>query len=129
MISNLRDTKYYFENLFDTWWEQTPIHFVGQDFDQDNTQRWINPFYTPTFSASKGLGSLTTNYGNLMVACWAENDVQAMELGDTLIAFITDNVGTAYRIKNYEVSDHGWHKTNKVYVTITFNLEILEGVC
>ena len=30
MISSLRDTKLYFENLFNDNWTQTPIHFVGQ---------------------------------------------------------------------------------------------------
>ena len=130
MISNLKETKFYFENLFTTEWLATPIHFVGQEFDQDGTKQWVNPYYTPTRSMPNGISGMTTrNYGTVYVACWAENDVEAMGLADATIDFISSNVGTAYTIKNYSIEDHGWHKTNKVFVIISFNVEILEGIC
>lgn len=129
MTSNLEASKIYFEQLFSDSWETTPIHFVGEEFDQDGTERWINPFFTPSYSQSKGLANLTGNYGVIRVACWAENDLQAMALTDAMIAFMSDNSTDAYRIQNYSIDDHGWHKTNKVYVIVSFNLEIFEGTC
>ena len=129
MISNLKATKYYFENMFATKWNTTPVHYVGQEFDQDGTNKWVNPFYTPSRSENSGISGLTKNYGSLQVACWAESDVNAMDLADDIITFITDNTGVEYRLFDYVVEDHGFHKTNKVYVIVSFRLEIFEGIC
>ena len=129
MISNLHATKEYFENMFATKWTETPVHYVGQDFDQDSVVKWINPFYAPSRSENSGISGVTRNYGNLRVACWADSDANAMELVDTVITFIGSNVGVEYRIFNYSIDDHGFHKANKVYVIVSFSLEILEGTC
>lgn len=129
MTSGLKETKFYFETLFAENWSTTPIHFVGQDFNQDDTPRWINPFYTPSYSQAKGLGDLTSNYGVVRIACWAENDVEAMGLADVMITFMSENTSNAYRVAKYTIDDHGWHKSDKVFVIVSFNVEILEGIC
>ena len=130
MIGTSKDTKEYFEKLLQDEWCGTPIHFVGEEFDQDNTKRWINPYYAPTYGEQKGFSGGTAIYGTFYVACWAENDLEAMTLSDTIIQFMSTNVDTrTYRIPRYSIEDHGWHKTNKVFVTVAFSIETLGGSC
>lgn len=129
MTGTSRETKEYFEKLLQDNWCDTPIHFVGQEFDQDGTQRWINPFYTPTYGENRGFGNRVSNFGTLYIACWAENDLEAIALSDSVIEFMNANVTAPYIISTYSIEDHGWHKANKVFVTVAFSIETIGGTC
>ena len=127
MISSFADTKLYYENMFNNHWKTTKIHFVGQEVMPKQTKKWVNPFYQPAYGATGGLSDVCSdNYGNLHVACWATNDLDAMALGDAVVGFIkANNDKTKYRIKKFEMSDHGWNESNRVYVVITFSIQML----
>jgi len=126
MVSSFKDTKFYFEDMFQTLWFETPIHYAGQEFDGSDIQHWVNPFYQPTYGSNTDLCSTTLNSGNLHVACWGDSDIEAMDLADNIVSFIMENTDkTKYRIKRFEMSDHGWNDSNKVYVVITFTVEML----
>tara|TARA_R110000772_G_scaffold5454_1_gene19459 strand:- start:12680 stop:13069 length:390 start_codon:yes stop_codon:yes gene_type:complete len=127
MISEFRETKLYYENMFNTNWKATKIHFVGQEVMPKQTKKWVNPFYQPTYGNNGSLSDVCSNNGgNLHVACWATNDLDAMTLGDDVVNFIkANNDGSKYRITNVEMSDHGWNESNRVYAVITFSIQML----
>lgn len=128
MTSTLQQTKFYFENLLQGLWTNTPIHFSGQEFNEKGISKWINPHYTPRGGETTGLDALTTNEGMLYISCWADTDVDAMALGDEIIDFINTNIDrNSYRIRRYEVADHGYTESNKVYAIIGFNIQTLDG--
>ena len=124
MVSILAETKLYFEDLINDNWDLTPIHFAGQEFDHDGTKRWINPSYTPTSNQNSGVSEVARKvYGNLDIVCWAENDVEVMTLADAVSDFMSANVDTSkYALRGYTVEDHAWHKSDKVYVYLSFNV-------
>lgn len=127
MISAFQETKLYYENMFNDTWTATKIHFAGQEVLPKQTKKWVNPFYQPTYGSNSSMSAeCADNYGNLHVACWATNDLDAMTLGDDVVAFIkTNNDASKYRIKGFEMSDHGWNESNRVYVVITFSVQML----
>jgi hypothetical protein len=129
MISNLKETKYYFENLFATKWTETPVHFVGQEYNSKGVSSWINPRFAPSGGRLSALsGQQTKLRGELDVVCWAKNDVDAFDLADKTIAFVSNNA-TDFSLTNFEISDHGWNESNMVYVVITFIFTYYAGTC
>lgn len=129
----LKNIKYYFENLFATKWTDTSIHFAGQEFDPKKlgVTSWVNPYYSPTRRRNFGLGNGgKVYYGDLFVVCWHENDVEVMELGDKVADFMDNKVDkNLFKIKGYDVVDHGWDTTNKPFILMSFTLETVRGVC
>lgn len=127
MISSFAEGKLYYENMFNDHWNATKIHFAGQEVLPKQTKKWVNPFYQPMYGSTGSLSSTCAdNYGNLHVACWAINDLDALTLGDSVVAFIkANNDGSKYLIKGFEMSDHGWNESNRVYVVITFSIHML----
>jgi hypothetical protein len=129
MISNLKQTKYYFENLFATKWSKTPIHFVGQEYNSKGIPSWINPRFVPAGGRLSALsGQQTKLRGELDVVCWAENDVEAFDLADNIIDFVGANA-TDFTISNFEINDHGWNESNMVYIIVTFTFTYYAGIC
>ncbi len=128
---NLKETKYYFEDMFSSYWTETPIHFAGMEFDGSQHDRWVNPVYKPLRSRSNGISTSTDiNMGQFYVVCWGESDIDAMELSDTTIEFMADKLDTTkFRSRGYEIIDHGWDNSNKVFVMLSFAIEQFEGVC
>ena len=120
----MKDIKQYFERLFNDSWLLTPIHFAGQEFDQDKTVRWINPVYTPQGTANSGVSKDARRVSStISIICWAENDLEVMALADEVVAFMENNVeANAYSLRGYNVEDHAWHKSNKVYIYLTFTI-------
>jgi len=125
LTSNFKDSKYYFEQLFATEWHDTPVHFVGTEFDAHGIEKWVNPFYTPIFGRPQGLGGITKNKGTLHVMVWAKNDVDAMELADNMVSFIAKHT----KVNRYEIADHGWSDANTVFLQLSFDVEVFIGVC
>ncbi len=129
MISNLKQTKYYFEKLFADIWVDTPIHFVGQEYDATGVDTWINPRFVPSRGSLAALsGKRTRLEASLDVICWAKNDVEAFGLADKIVDFVVTNA-TSFAISNFEINDHGWDDSNMVYLYLTFNVEYYEGEC
>lgn len=126
MTSSFRETKLYFEDMFNQFWELTPIHFAGEEFNSKGLEKWVNIFYEPTYGNTADLTCNTNNYGNFHVACWSDIDADSMELSDYVVSFVNENIDkTKYRIRRFEVSDHGWNDNNKVFVLLTFSIEML----
>lgn len=126
MTSLFKETKLYIDTLFKDEWCETPIHYAGEEFDSANIDKWVNPFYQPTYGSHVDMCSTTLIVGNLFVGCWATTDVDALELADDIIAFINTNIDSAlYRVRRFEVADHNWNESNQVYVLITFSIEVL----
>ena len=128
---NLKETKYYFEDIFSRLWSETPVHYAGMDFDATKQPKWINPVYKPLRSTNNGISIETrVDLGQLYVVCWADYDVDAMELSDNLIDFLDENVDkTLFRSRGYEVIDHGWDDSNKVFVLLSITYEHFVGSC
>ena len=128
---NLRATKKYFEDIFHSYWTETEVHFVGQDFDGSQHDSWINPLYKPLRNTPNGVSTKTSiEMGQLYLVCWAEDDVSAMELADLAVEFISENVDKSlFRSKGYDVVDHGWDTSNKVFVMLSFTFEQFSGTC
>ena len=126
----LKETKFYFENLFATLWTNTPIHYAGQEFDATGIQRWINPTVTPVRNTFNGLGQRKLFEFNLYIPCWAENDVESMQLADEIALFVKDNVdGSLYHSNGYDVIDHGWQDSNQVFTVLSFRFKSFDGQC
>lgn len=128
---NLRETKFYFENIFSTLWLETPVHYAGQDFDGAKHDAWVNPVYTPSHSIPNGI-STTSNVqvGRLYIVCWAEEDVSVMDLVDVAVDFINTKVDKQlFRHRGYDVIDRGWDDSDKVFVVLAFTFEQLTGIC
>ena len=128
MISNFQKTKAYFETLFKDNWTSTPVHYAGQEFSADTLDRWVNVIYKP-------LGGENTAYtgasmlinGTLTVICWAENDVEAMKLGDEVVAFVSAQ--KEFTMRMFEVNDHGWNESGSVYLYLTFDIKSHDMSC
>ncbi len=131
MISSFKSTKYYFENLFSTLWTDTPIHYAGQEFNGDGVEKWVNPFYTPRGGSNFGVSNeASVGMGVLYVACWTDNDTDCMELADDIVAFVNTNIdNTSYKIGRFEIDDHGWNESSKVFMIVNFAIETVDGVC
>jgi len=126
MTSVFAESKLYFDELFQGLWCDAPIHFGGEEFDSKDLDKWINIFYKPTYGDHVDLCSTTMNYGVLYIACWGSNDLEAMALSDSIIAFINTNIDkTLYRVRRFEVPDHGYNETNYAYVLVSFDIEVL----
>jgi len=128
---SMKETKFYFEDMFLKEWCDTPVHFVGQDFDASAHAKWVNPVYKPLRSTSNGIsGESSIELGQLYIVCWADVDVEVMELADDIITFIHANLDKlAYQARGYEIIDHGWDDTNKVFVVLSFTFEHFAGSC
>ena len=127
----LKETKFYFENLFSTLWTDTPIHYAGVNFDGAQQSKWINPVYKPMRSRNNGFSSNTfVALSQLYIVCWADHDIDAMELSDNVITFVNESVDkTQFKSRGYEIVDHGWDDSNKVFVMLSFSYEQLVGTC
>ena len=129
MISNMKETKYFFENMFLTNWSDTPVHFVGQEFTAKGLTSWINPRFVPSGGRLGGLSGLRSRLeAELDVVCWAKNDVEAFDLADKIVSFVHANAND-FNINGYEVNDHGWNENNMVYVILTFSFTYYAGMC
>jgi len=129
----LKDIKFYFENLFETKWTETSIHFAGQEFDPTalGLKKWINPYYSPLRNKDFGLGGGAKRYiGDLFIVCWEENDVLVMDLADKVSTFIENEVDRKlFKFNGYDVVDHGWDNTNKAFIILSFSMETVRGAC
>ena len=126
---NLQETKKYFEDMFENSWLETPVHFTGQDFDGKEHDQWVNPVYKPLRNTSNGISASTSiDMGQLYIVCWADTDTDAMELTDTVIVFVKDNIKD-FRHRGYDIIDHGWDESNKVFVMLSFTFEQFSGSC
>jgi len=128
---NLKETKYYFENIFNSSWNKTPVHYAGMTFDGSKQSQWVNPIYKPMRNRSNGINDDTTvALGQLYVVCWADYDIDAMTLSDDVIAFLKEEVdGSLFRSRGYEVVDHGWDDSDKVFMLLSFTYEHFVGEC
>ena len=126
-----KETKFYFENMFSTNWNATPIHYGGQEFNSENIDTWINIVMKPVRSEPASIsGGLNKYAADFYVVCWAENDVKCMELGDTITDFMEANTDTnKYSVNRYRVIDHGWQDNNEVFMVLSFSLNIYNGIC
>ncbi len=130
MVSNLQAAKYYFEELFHDKWTSTAIQYAGQEFNAGDITEWVNVVYKPSSITSNGLSRATSNnYGKLIVTCWSDTDVGAMKMSDDVISFIGLNQSSSYRLKNYDINDHGWYSDNSVFIEVSFNIESTAGEC
>ncbi|RLA73554.1 MAG: hypothetical protein DRG30_06150 [Epsilonproteobacteria bacterium] len=129
-MTNFKDVKFYFESMFATKWAITPIHYAGQEFDAIGIDKWINISYNPQRSESCSVsGNSFYIYGTLYIPCWADNDVDVMELTDAVIKFIGDNIETPYKITNTSIIDHGWNDASKSYTIISIGIKNLIENC
>ncbi len=127
--SNFRSNKLFFESLFFAEWQDTPIHFAGQEFAVDGIKEWVNPFFNPIGGRFTGVsGTLTENHASFSVVCWSDTDSNVMELADKVVTFVSQKA-TAYKLKGYEVTDHAWHDSNSVYIFLTFDVKMYKGSC
>ena len=128
---NLQTTKKYFEDVFNSHWIQTDVHYGGQDFDAKEHVSWVNPIYKPLRSSSNGMSTSTSiDMAQLYVICWADDDTDAMELADSVVEFIDSNIDKQLFIsRGHDVIDHGWDESNKVFVMLSFTFEQYSGTC
>ena len=128
---SLKETKFYFEDLFNKEWDCTPIHFVGSEFDGSEHEKWINIVYKPLGGSHDNLGnSAYKSMNQLYIVCWAENDVQGMDLADDVVTFVDEHVDASlYRQRGYDVIDHGFDESNKVFLLLSFTFEQRIGTC
>ena len=130
MKSAYGQTKMYLEELFQELWCETPIHFVGEEFDSNDIDKWINPYYEASYSTLSGYGGLTVNSGNLYVACWGKVELDSLMLSDRVIDFMNTNIDKSiYRVLRFEISDKGWMESNDVFTVVSFSIETLNGTC
>lgn len=126
MKSLFAETKIYFDQMFHDNWCDCQIHYSGEEFNSDGLEKWINIHYMPTFGTTTDLCDSTANYGNLHVVAWGEVYLDAMALSDEIIAFVDTNIDkTLYRVRRFEVSDHGYNESNQAFVVTTFSIEAL----
>ncbi len=127
----LKETKYYYENMFKTLWTSTPIHFAAQEFDKKikTTGEWVNLIYKPTSLVTSSFSGKKA-YGLVYVVCWSDNDVRSMEIADEVIKFIQENNDSLlYSIKNIEIVDHGWQTASSAFTILSFRVEYYEDQC
>ena len=130
-MTNFKDIKYYFEDMFNTGWTDTPIHFGGQEFDAPSTfAEWINLVYTPQRSERGSISdNLSIIYGTVYISCWAEDDVDVMGLTDDVIAFVEEALASPHKILKTTIIDHGWNTANKSYTIIALNIQSTLNEC
>ena len=118
---SFKQTKFDFESMFSLLWTKTPVHFAGQELNARGLAEWVNPYFTPLSGSNVGLGGAVQHRSMFNIVCWAESDVDVMDLSDEVREFVVANVdGDVYRLTGYEVSDHGWQESNKVYLELSF---------
>ena len=128
----IRETKEYFETLFFNEWTKTPIHFAGQEDLTPKPPMWVAPYYEPSRTEASGMSIYSAvHYGSLLVACWGDDEGEAMLLADDIATFIHSEVDRSLvKIKfGYSILDHGWDASNKVYVLVSFNVSVRCGTC
>ena len=130
MISEFKDTKFYFESMFQSFWTTTPIHYMYQEFKAPKDS-WINVVYQPL---RLGSGSLSRTTGdvdsNLSIVCWANNDVEVLTLVDDIITFLEDNnEHDLYHIGDMQVIDQGVDDSNKAFIYLSFAVSNKVGAC
>ena len=129
-MSAFKDGKFFFDEMFVSKWTRTPVHYAGQEFDGKGKTEWVNPSFSPTSRANASLAkSVKQINANIFVACWAETDVDVMDLMDEVSDFMDTNAGPAYQILNTAVVDHGWHESNKVFGILMFTITYKVGTC
>ena len=128
---NLRETKQYFEQLYADQWVETEVHYAGADFDGSKQASWVNLTYKPLRQTSNGISKSTNiNMGQVYVVCWCDTDAEVMALSDKVIEFMDNNLdNTRFRSKGYEIIDHGWGDSDKVFVVLAFTFEEFVGTC
>ena len=131
MIADFKTTKFYFENMFATLWATTPIHFMYQEFKQPTKASWINLIYHPSritsASLSRGNSMVSSTLG---VVCWAENDVEVLDLLDNVVKFIEENNDhQLFQFGDVQIIDQGVDGSNKAFVYLHFSVESMAGVC
>lgn len=125
----LKETKKYFEDLFNDNWTATPIHFGGQEFNAENIPQWINPTVQPLRNTATGInGSMMYSFF-VYVVCWAETDVDCMDLADSVAGFMSANIGDDYSTVGYNIIDHGWQDSNSVFTVMSFECKTYGGDC
>lgn len=126
MKSLFAETKIYFDQMFSDNWCDSEIHYAGEEFNSDGLNKWINIFYQPAFGASTDLCESTLNNGNLHVVVWAEVYLDAMELSDDVISFVDTYIDkNLYRVRRFEISDHGFNESNNAFIIVTFSIEAI----
>jgi len=129
-MMGLKENKLYFEQTFFDKWVDTPIHYAGIEFKQDGLDAWINPVYQPRSMRRQGMSPMGVSNGSLDVVCWGKNDVEAMGLADTLIAFVHDNIERdKFELNGYQIQDHAWDNSGLTYLYITFDVVSYIDVC
>jgi hypothetical protein len=115
--------------MFASHWHDTPVHFVGQEYNAKGVDAWVNPRFVPSGGKISGFSSERTKLnGELDVVCWAKNDVKAFELADDIINFVTE-FAKEFPLTNFEINDHGWNDSNMVYIVVTFVFTYYAGNC
>jgi len=130
MISEFKNTKFYFESMFHDLWKTTPIHYMYQEFKAPKDS-WINVVYQPL---RLGSGSLSRTTGEvesaLSIVCWANNDVEVLTLVDDLVTFLeTNNQHQLYQIGDMQVIDQGVDDSNKAFIYLHFSVTNKVGAC
>ncbi len=126
----LREGKFYFESMFNDLWTQTPLHMAGMEFDGEGLAQWINPSYRPSRYDKPSLSNTMKRvYANVYIPCWADTDVDVMELMDDVIEFVETNTKSPYKINSISIIDHGWSPSNKVFGIIMVSIEHTYGYC
>lgn len=124
-MSISKETKIYFDDLFQTNWAGTEIHYAGEEFNGANLEEWVNPVYMPSMGYHTDLCGTTMNTGVLHVACWSDTHLGSLELSDTVVDFIRANVDSKYyRVRRFQVADSGWNG-KKAFILLSFSIEVL----
>ena len=126
----MKQGKFYFDNMFSTLWTQTPVHYAGMDFDASGMPQWINPTYRPSRQEKASISNgVTRTYANVYIPCWADTDVDVMDLMDDVIKFVDSNTVSPFKITNTSIIDHGWDDSNKVFGIVMISIEHIDGTC
>jgi hypothetical protein len=126
---NLKETKFYFEDMFFTNWTSTPVHFAAQQFDKTikTSGEWINLYYTPVGMGNMSLSNQKAS-GAVNVVCWADTDLRSMEIADEVMEFMTEfNTSRVYTVRRLDIIDHGWQTATSAYTIVSFKIEYFEG--
>jgi hypothetical protein len=124
----LRESKYFFEELFSNGWTNTPIQYGGEEFTGKGLPSWINIFYTPEITKRIGYGDSTVTHSSFNVVCWADTDVEALTISDEVIRFMNKTkFPNGMTIDGYEVGAHGWEESNKAFTMLNFNIKVISS--
>lgn len=131
MISEFKATKFYYETMFASKWVNTPIHYMYQEFKQPKNLSWINVIYHPSRVSSGSLARESSMVeSSLGVVCWAENDVEVLDLADSVVAFLEDNnEHDLFHLGDIQVIDQGLDQSNKAFIYMHFTISNRTGAC